>query len=155
MTKARVWRNIYTSLAVVGTCQLQMQPWESGTSLKRNCLKVLAPRQCRKNENDHLANYFFCISTWNADDTRVKLNRYSYHLIKQGKCPGCEHHHYAMLMRFSLKPCQASLLPTHAIQDRHWVQGRLQFSSRKCYKIQEILISATPTATLSLLLFGP
>lgn len=85
----------------------------------------------------------------------LKLNRYSYHLIKQGKCPGCEHRHYAMLMRFSLKPCQASLLPTHAIQDRHWVQRRLQFSSRKCNKIQEILISAAPTATLLLLLFRP
>ena len=81
----------------------------------------------------------------------LKLNRYSYHLIKQGKCTDCEHH-YAVLMRLSLKPCQVFLLPTHTIQDRHWVKRRLQFSSRKRYKIQEILISAAPTALLLFLL---
>jgi len=146
MTKAQIWRNICISLAVVGICQLQCRPENLGQTLKRNCLKVLAPRQGRKNENDLLANPPEMLMT-----QELKLNRYSYHLIKQGKCTDCEHH-YAVLMRLSLKPCQVFLLPTHAIQDRHWVKRRLQFSSRKHYKIQEILISATPTALLLFLL---
>lgn len=152
MTKAQIWRNICPHWPWWGFASYKCRPENLGHRLKE-----IASRSWLLDKVEKMKMTSWPITSSVSPPEmlmtqELKLNRYSYHLIKQGKCTDCEHCYYAVLMRLSLKPCQAFLLPTHAIQDRHWVKWRLQFSSRKCYKIQEILISAAPTALLLFLL---